>query len=61
LIPDVSALLSRIEANVPPMLLDLPVWLLHRDKQPFYGDSTPRRGKLDSPDDRARLVTFKEI
>jgi hypothetical protein len=59
--PDPCALLSRVEANVPPELLDLPVWLLRRGKQPFYANGKPRRGKLDSPDDRVRLVTFKEI
>lgn len=58
---DVGTLLGRIEANVPRMLLDLPVWVLHRGKQPFYADGTPRRGKLDSDEDRARLVTFEEI
>lgn len=58
---DFGTLLDCVEANVPRMLLDLPVWLLHRGKQPFYADGTARRGKLDSPDDRARLVTFKDI
>jgi putative DNA primase/helicase len=58
---DFGTLLTRIEANVPRMLLDLPVWLLHRGKQPFYADGTARRGKLDSPEDRTRLVTFDEI
>ena len=58
---DYGTLLTRIEANVPRMLLDLPVWLLHRGKQPFYADGTARRGKLDSPEDRTRLVTYDEI
>lgn len=60
-LPDPAALLSRIEANVPSLLLTLPVWLLHRGKQPFYADGTPRRGKLDSAEDRTHLVTFKGI
>lgn len=54
-----SALLDRIEQNVPRKLLDLPVWLLHTaDKVPLYADGRRRRGKLDSPEDRASLVTF---
>jgi AAA domain/Primase C terminal 1 (PriCT-1) len=58
---DTGVLLARIEANVPQMLLELPVWLLHRDKRPIYANGTPRRGKLDASEDRARLVTFKQI
>jgi hypothetical protein len=50
--------LDRIEANLPQMLFNAPIWLLHRQKQPFYADGTPRRGTLDSPEDRARLVTY---
>ena len=59
--PDPLELIQDIESHVPRTLLDLPVWLLHRNKQPFYADGTPRRGKLDSPEDRARLVTYKQI
>lgn len=59
--PDPLELMQRVESHVPRTLLDLPVWLLHRDKKPFYADGTPRRGKLDSPEDRARLVTYKQI
>ena len=58
---DPFELIERVESQVPQSLLDLPVWLLHRNKQPFYADGTPRRGKLDSPEDRARLVTYKQI
>jgi biotin operon repressor len=29
-------------------------------KVPYYADGTPRRGELDSPEDRARLVTYAE-
>jgi putative DNA primase/helicase len=54
-----SALLDRIERNVPRVLLDLPVWLLHTaDKVPMYADGRRRQGKLDSQEDRTRLVTF---
>jgi putative DNA primase/helicase len=59
--PEPFELIERIERNVPRSLLDLPAWLLHRKKQPFYADGTPRRGTLDSPEDRARLVTFDQI
>jgi hypothetical protein len=59
--PDPFELIQRVESHVPRSLLDLPVWLLHRNKQPFYADGTPRRGTLDSPEDRARLVTYKQI
>lgn len=56
-----SALLNRIDRNVPRALLDLPVWLLHTaDKVPKYIDGRRRQGKLDSPEDRAKLVTFEE-
>ncbi len=61
MVADFGSLLERIEANVPGMLLGLPIWLLHRRKQPFYANGTPRRGKLDSAEDRQRLVTFEEI
>jgi putative DNA primase/helicase len=54
-------LFERIESHVPRTLLDLPVWLLHREKQPFYENGSPRRGKLDSPQDRAKLVTYEKI
>jgi len=58
---DPFKLIERVESHVPQSLLDLPVWLLHRNKQPFYADGTPRRGKLDSPQDRARLANYKQI
>lgn len=35
-------------------------WLVHRKKQPFYIDGTPRRGTLDSDVDRSRMATFKD-
>jgi hypothetical protein len=54
-------LIARIRENVPQMLRDLPVWLLHdAEKKPIYADGTNRRGTLDSPEDRAMLVTFEE-
>lgn len=41
-----------------------PRWLLWRlensKKMPYYADGTRRRGSLDSPEDRAKLVTFDE-
>ena len=60
---DVLATLSdRVRANVPALLLGLPVWLLWKaGKVPCYADGTPRRGQLDSPEDRARLVTFEDV
>ncbi|MFZ0550746.1 MAG: hypothetical protein WAM21_08060, partial [Steroidobacteraceae bacterium] len=55
-----AALIERIRQNVPQMLRDLPVWLLHDAKKtPVYNDGTNRRGVLDSTEDRARLVTFE--
>lgn len=59
--PDPFEVIERIESNLPQELRNLPVWLLHRKKQPFYADGTPRRGKLDSAADRAKLVTYEEI
>lgn len=35
-------------------------WLLHKNKKPYYADGSPRQGRLDSPEDQARLVTFDE-
>jgi hypothetical protein len=36
-------------------------WLLRNaGKQPFYVDGTPRSGKLDTPEELARLVTYDE-
>lgn len=56
-----SGPVTRIRENVPQMLRDLPVWLLHdADKTPIYADGSNRRGTLDSAEDRARLVTFEE-
>lgn len=64
-----SDYLERVRANAPRALLELPVWLAWRSvpqpgekprKVPFYCDGTPRRGALDSPEDRARLMTFDQ-
>jgi hypothetical protein len=53
---------KRARKSVPDFLRSLLTWLLWRlddgRKCPLYADGTPRRGKLDSPEDRARLVTF---
>ncbi len=35
-------------------------WLLHRQKQPFFPDGTPRRGELDTPEDVARLGSLDD-
>lgn len=35
-------------------------WLVHRRKQPYYVDGTPRSGALDSPGDIARLGTYQQ-
>lgn len=44
----------------PQWLAEIPCWLLHEEKRPYYVDGTPRRGPLDSPEDRAALVTYDE-
>ena len=63
---------ARVTANVPAELKPLPVWLcwryigkekdkLKRPKVPYYaGSKNPRaqNEELDSPKDRAQLVTF---
>ncbi|MBK7252048.1 MAG: primase C-terminal domain-containing protein [Gammaproteobacteria bacterium] len=64
-----AELVARIREKVPAGLRELPVWLLWRSvagapgekprKVPYYADGTPRRGALDSPEDRARLVDFE--
>lgn len=54
-------LVARTRANVPAILRELPVWLLHdASKTPIYADGSNRRGTLDSAEDRAKLVTFEE-
>lgn len=54
--------LARCRAVAPAQRL--PVWLLWKRigdrKVPYYADGAPRSGKLDSPEDRARLVPFAE-
>ncbi len=58
---DTFGFIDRLERNVPRTLLNLPIWLLHTaDKVPMYADGQLRHGKLDSPEDRARLVPFTE-
>lgn len=51
--------LDRIEGQFPSALLEAPIWLHRRGKVPYYADGSPRRGPLDSPEDRARLVTYR--
>ena len=60
--------LDRVRDAVPTVLLELPVWLSWLEtraegrekprKVPYYIDGTPRSGTLDTPADRARLVSF---
>jgi primase-polymerase (primpol)-like protein len=45
-------------SSIPVQMADAPRWLLHRNKQPFYSDGTPRRGTLDSAEDQAKFATF---
>lgn len=44
-------------------LAELPIWLQHRDKVPHYSGSRPRprTGLLDTPEDRAKLVPFRDL
>jgi putative DNA primase/helicase len=61
---------KRVQANVPDELKRLPVWLCWRwvvdgkdkKKVPYYHTGKPRAGgkSLDTPNDRAQLVTFDE-
>lgn len=59
-----DSLIERVRAHVPAELLDLPIWLLWsgnpKDKQPFYANGEPRSGKLDTTQDRAKLMTFED-
>jgi hypothetical protein len=55
-----DSLIERIRHNVPPLLLEQPVWLLHAGKVPMYPSGANRSGVLDSPEDRANLVTFEQ-
>lgn len=64
-----SGYIERLRVNVPPLLLNLPVWLAWRSipqpgekprKVPYYCDGAPRHGTLDGPEDRARLLTFDQ-
>jgi hypothetical protein len=61
--------IATVRERVPRQLLQLPVWLTYRlhaaapgekaKKVPYYADGSPRQGKLDSAEDRARLVDFE--
>ena len=64
-----SDYLAKLREAVPEQLRELPVWLAWRSicapgekprKVPYYCDGAPRHGALDSPEDRARLVTFDQ-
>jgi hypothetical protein len=65
----VKARHDRSLSAVPAELKALPVWMTWRSetvdgeerKVPYCADGFPRSGQLDSPEDRARLVTFAEI
>lgn len=53
-------LIERVRANVPALLRELPVWLLHdSNKQPYYVNGESRHGAMDTPEDRAHFVTFE--
>lgn len=58
--------IEQIRFNVPDKLLHLPVWLMWRSedpdnrKVPYYCGGKRRNGALDSPEDRAQLVTFED-
>lgn len=60
---------ADLERNVPRQLLELPVWLFWKSqpngdgkpkKLPYYVAGKPRSGKLDTPTDRSKLVTFND-
>jgi RecA-family ATPase len=61
--------LTRVRENLPPVLRDLPIWLLWREvkeptdrkpkKVPLYANGRAR-AKTDTPDDRAQLVVLSE-
>jgi len=48
----------QLRAVLPPQMQAANRWLVHRQKQPFYPDGTPRRGVLDTPEDAARMGSF---
>src|SRR4051812_28992241 len=48
-----------MHANMPSKMQSAKRWLIHRRKQPFYIDGTPRRGPLDAPNDLERLATMQ--
>lgn len=65
-----SEYIDSLASALPAELQEYPVWLLWKKqtgtdlgdkpkKVPFYADGGTRKGKLDSPQDRARLVTFE--
>lgn len=60
-----SELAVRLRAAVPAELVTLPAWLHWRyeegtRKVPYYASGPRRNGTMDTPDDRARMVTFEE-
>lgn len=55
-----AVIVEKIRAHVPEQLRAAPVWLLHdARKVPYYVQGARRHGVLDSPEDRALLVTFE--
>ena len=60
-IPDwLAALASPPKHDIPHPMREAKRWLVHRKKQPFYVDGSPRSGALDSPQDTERLGTYEE-
>lgn len=47
-------------SSIPQEMRDTSRWLVHRNKQPFYVDGTPRRGALDTLEDIARLGSLTD-
>jgi hypothetical protein len=57
----ISELVARLREQVPALLRELPVWLLHdRYKVPIYASGNNRRGATDTPEDRDELVSFED-
>jgi hypothetical protein len=55
-----QVLIERVRENVPEVLRELPVWLLHgAGKTPIYVNGENRCGELDTPADRRNFVRFE--
>ena len=65
-----SEAIEKIRAAVPAELVELPIWLVWKYEQgpddnkprkvPYYAKGVKRNGTMDSPQDRAELVTFDQ-